>query len=353
MKKTLQLILGFSLVLLTLGISNVIAIELDPGGGGDPPPDTEDPIVGILWPTPGLSFDTSGGIQAYSWDNVGVSRVKFYIDGIYKGYDSSSPYSWYWNIDGYSAGAHTVKVIAQDISGNTAEESVTCYLDIPDPKLYALIVGISEYENPDYNLNYADDDADDWYNFLTTNFNYEEIALLKDAEATESAVKSKFNHFASIIDDDDIFIFTFSGHGISSYIRMHDTILEDDELKPKIEAIAADKIFLFFDSCYSAGFGYYLSNNLINFAHTLIACSSAPDNPSKEYPPDTEYIVNPDNGYWTYAFVEFAWMSYKEDIRPTKALEDVFNLAFTKIHETKPELYDGNGDDIDFIIGNL
>jgi len=352
LKKTLQLILGFSLVLLTLGISNVIAIELDPGGGGDPPPDTEDPIVGILWPTPGLSFDTSGGIQAYAWDNVGVSRVKFYIDGVYKGYDSSSPYSWYWNIDGYSAGAHTVKVVAQDISGNTAEESVTCYLDIPDPKLYALIVGISEYENPIDNLNYADDDADDWYDFLSTNFDNKEIALLKDSSATESAVKSKFNYFAGKVDNDDVFIFVFSGHGISSQIRMYNTAtyLENSEIQTKIEAINAGKIFIFFDSCYSEGIGLYLSLSLSNYDHTFISCSSTSDTPSREYAVGDDL---PDNGYWTYRFIQFSWIDkYQSDVN--EALEVICSYAsggFVGISGTYAKEFDGT--ESAFIIGEI
>ncbi|NHK31501.1 MAG: caspase family protein [Asgard group archaeon] len=85
---------------------------------------------------------------------------------------------------------------------------------------YALLIGISDY-NVISDLNYADDDATDWFNFLIT-LDYQ-ITLLGDSHpedypqwdgyATEYNVRVALENILAIADEDDIVVFATSEHG--------------------------------------------------------------------------------------------------------------------------------------------
>ena len=51
-------------------------------------------------------------------------EVRFYVDGEYRGNDSTPPYQWFWN--DFSLGSHVIKVVSYDNAGNkaTREENV-------------------------------------------------------------------------------------------------------------------------------------------------------------------------------------------------------------------------------------
>ncbi|MEA2054625.1 MAG: metallophosphoesterase [Candidatus Thermoplasmatota archaeon] len=60
-------------------------------------------------------------IEVFATDyKSGIDRVEFYIDGGYKGNDTSLPYEWTW--DETIFGKHTINAIAYDNSGNTASD---------------------------------------------------------------------------------------------------------------------------------------------------------------------------------------------------------------------------------------
>ena len=58
-------------------------------------------------------------MKASASDNVGVTKVEFYIDGVIKGYDTTSAYSLYWNTSSWWPGStHTLVAKAYDKAGN-------------------------------------------------------------------------------------------------------------------------------------------------------------------------------------------------------------------------------------------
>lgn len=58
-------------------------------------------------------------LKAYVFDNIGVDRVEFKVDGNLIGTDSSNPYSVLWeNTDVYAAGSHIIEAIAVDSAEN-------------------------------------------------------------------------------------------------------------------------------------------------------------------------------------------------------------------------------------------
>ncbi len=85
--------------------------------------DTEDPTIEITSPTNGETVSGTETIEANATDNIEVRYVKFYIDEVFKANDSSSPYSYNW-ITGTN-GSYEIKAIAEDTSGNTAEEIIS------------------------------------------------------------------------------------------------------------------------------------------------------------------------------------------------------------------------------------
>lgn len=88
-------------------------------------PDVTPPTVNLVFPAPGVnnifSVSSISGITvvADAQDDIAVDSVAFYIDGIYKGSDSTPLYEYNWSFSGYATGIdHTIYVRAFDTSGN-------------------------------------------------------------------------------------------------------------------------------------------------------------------------------------------------------------------------------------------
>ena len=58
-------------------------------------------------------------LSASASDNVGVSKVEFYVDGVLKGTDTASPYSMTLNSTTLSNGSHALTARAYDAAGNS------------------------------------------------------------------------------------------------------------------------------------------------------------------------------------------------------------------------------------------
>lgn len=92
-----------------------------------PPPDTISPVVSILSPTNGSTIGKKVSIQANASDNVGISRVELYIDGVLKVVTNSSTIKWSWNAVKVSKGQHVISSKAYDAAGNAGVNSITVY----------------------------------------------------------------------------------------------------------------------------------------------------------------------------------------------------------------------------------
>ena len=74
-------------------------------------------------------------VSASASDNVGVSRVEFYVDGTLKNSDTASPYSYSLDSTQLSNAAHALTAKAYDAAGNagtSASVSVTVNNVVPD-----------------------------------------------------------------------------------------------------------------------------------------------------------------------------------------------------------------------------
>ena len=100
------------------------------GSGSPPPPppppppptDTTPPSVSIASPTGGSVAGTVT-VAASASDNVGVTRVDFYVNGSLAGSTSGAPYQYAWNTTALANGAATLKAVAVDAAGNSGQSS--------------------------------------------------------------------------------------------------------------------------------------------------------------------------------------------------------------------------------------
>lgn len=88
----------------------------DFGGGGDTTP----PATSITAPANGATVSSMVSVTASATDNVGIDRVEFYLDGVLKSTDASSPYSWSWDTATATNASHQLTSKAFDAAGNSS-----------------------------------------------------------------------------------------------------------------------------------------------------------------------------------------------------------------------------------------
>jgi uncharacterized caspase-like protein len=149
------------------------------------------------------------------------------------------------------------------------------------PVAYVLAVGINLYSNSDYNLSYADADAQGFVDELKKQLGQQgrferfDVTLLKDSDATKKGILAAISNLAGRIHpEDELFIFVAS-HGTAAqdrfYLIPHDlgfagkradldeaavsAILEhsisDRDLEEAFEGIDAGRLLLVIDACNS------------------------------------------------------------------------------------------------------
>jgi len=89
------------------------------GGGGD----TTAPTVSITSPANGATVVGTISINATASDNVGVTKVEFYVDGALKSTDTTSPYSYSWDSSSVANGSHSLTAKAYDAALNVGTSS--------------------------------------------------------------------------------------------------------------------------------------------------------------------------------------------------------------------------------------
>jgi hypothetical protein len=74
-------------------------------------------------------------VSADAEDNVAVAKVEFYVNGVLKGTDTSSPYSYVWDNSSYPNGSHTLRVVAYDTAKNSQSHQISIRkASLPPPK---------------------------------------------------------------------------------------------------------------------------------------------------------------------------------------------------------------------------
>lgn len=171
--------------------------------------------------------------------------------------------------------------LSKDRTESKPETFVITYTGIKDskPDLYLFAVGINDYKNSKYNLNYAQADAQAITNELGKDddflFGNKHITLIENSHATKINILNAFNEIKNQILEQDVFIFYYAGHGVLSegsiddknyYLILHDVInmygdvetlankgLSTEELKELSKNLNAQKQIFLMDACQSGG----------------------------------------------------------------------------------------------------
>ncbi|MEP0924371.1 SUMF1/EgtB/PvdO family nonheme iron enzyme [Leptolyngbya sp. ST-U4] len=140
---------------------------------------------------------------------------------------------------------------------------------------WAVIVGISRYKHNRLNLKYADRDAEELYNVLTTptggGFKREHICKLTNEEATTQNITRALRSFLKKPAREDLVVIYFACHGAPDfdrpgnvYLLSHDsdpddiagTALPMREIDLSLkENLHAEKVIVLVDACHSAAIG--------------------------------------------------------------------------------------------------
>ncbi len=116
--------------LVASGLPRSFTIDDAGGGGGDITP----PTTSITAPLAGATVSGTTSVTASASDNVGVTKVEFYLDGILQSTDTTSPYSWSWNTTTATNGSHSLTSKAYDAAlnvGTSAAVGVTVSNGVP------------------------------------------------------------------------------------------------------------------------------------------------------------------------------------------------------------------------------
>ena len=143
--------------------------------------------------------------------------------------------------------------------------------------LYLFLIGINEYKNPRYKLNYAVADATGIKTEMEKGgkdiFGNEKTILMQDADVTRKSVLQKFDELKSEVKQEDVFVFYYAGHGVMSedknaqyYIvpfdvtqlyntnaEMKKVAISASELQAFSKDLKAQKQLFIFDACQSGG----------------------------------------------------------------------------------------------------
>ncbi|HKZ37424.1 MAG TPA: caspase family protein, partial [Chryseolinea sp.] len=143
-------------------------------------------------------------------------------------------------------------------------KSSTCYL---------FVVGINEYKNTKLNLNFAREDAQSFSKLIKDDsrqlFKNVELHTLYDKEATREKILKKLDELSFKVNQEDVLIFYYAGHGsmndnkfyfiptessrLYDASSLHKEAIEAGVLQDKFKNIKALKQLIIMDACQSGG----------------------------------------------------------------------------------------------------
>jgi pseudomonalisin len=108
--------------------------------------DTTPPTTSITAPANGATVSGTVSVTASASDNVGVTKVEFYLDGALKSTSTASPYSWSFNTTTVANGSHTLQSKAYDAAGNVGS-SATVNVTVSNTTTTTQLLGNPGFEN--------------------------------------------------------------------------------------------------------------------------------------------------------------------------------------------------------------
>jgi len=241
------------------------------------------PIITITNPANGSTVNTSTVIIKYSLKTPGdapVRNIKVLVNGRPV---SIKPAKRGVNVTRADSNAISVNIprdtctitlLAENENGVSPEANLYLKYKAPQPeilivkpKLYMLAIGISNYEDADLKLKYAEADATAMVSALQNQKGglYEDVIVKKlvDQDATRENMEDGLQWIQEQTTQKDVAMIFYAGHGTSDnngifYIvpvkgnskKLRSTCLNFQELKQTVKNIAG-KVVVFIDACHS------------------------------------------------------------------------------------------------------
>ena len=213
----------------------------------------------------------------------GVDEIRLYhngklVENTQRGFDKTSTYKSFKLSLIY--GENYIKATAFNKQRTESiPDEIIIYYDGPKKtaNLHMLVVGINQYRNPKYRLNYAIPDATAFKQIIEKNhssiFGKANITYIKDTEVTRKKIMQEFTKLKTNAKQEDVFIFYYAGHGVMSmenksqfYIIPYDVTklygnnemlrtkaISATELQTFSKDLKAQKQVFIFDACQSGG----------------------------------------------------------------------------------------------------
>ena len=176
-------------------------------------------------------------------------------------------------------GQNAITVMATDVEDRTTRMTFTVELSYKPPgDVYALIIGINDYEDPTIqDLRFAENDAEAMHDLLTdpaySFAQAENVTLIRGREATREGIRWAIDKhlIKKATRPEDMVILFYSGHGgvglhaqkgseyyiIPSDAKLENLFLtgiEKDQLQSFWDSILADRKVFISDACHAGGF---------------------------------------------------------------------------------------------------
>ena len=85
--------------------------------------DISSPTVSVTSPANSATVSGTVSITTSAADNVGVTKVEMYVNGVLLATDTAAPYSFSWDTTAYTNGTYTLYAKAYDAAGNVGQSS--------------------------------------------------------------------------------------------------------------------------------------------------------------------------------------------------------------------------------------
>ncbi|MBW4659749.1 MAG: caspase family protein [Drouetiella hepatica Uher 2000/2452] len=164
------------------------------------------------------------------------------------------------------------------------------YSQYRDCDRWAVIVGVSKYQDSKLNLRYADRDAEELYQLLLTpnggSFQAEYVCKLTNKQATKKNVTRALRGFLKKPAREDLVLIYFACHGSPDperpsniYLLTHDTDPSDiagtalpmgDIDRALKDTLLSEKVVILADTCHSAAIGGGIRSRSLTESTTLI-----------------------------------------------------------------------------------
>lgn len=148
-------------------------------------------------------------------------------------------------------------------------------------RTYVLVVGVSNYQGTDNDLQQSTKDAKAFYEVMSAHTN--DVTILTSKNAYRRNVLDKLNHIAGAAQSGDCIMLFYSGHGAPGYICLYDDPLAYSDIVNSMKRSKASQKVLIIDACHAGTVQDDISQYNFNEKDGLICLMSCrPDEYSME-----------------------------------------------------------------------